>query len=108
MSVRLLSEMPHGSGGGDRVEMTHSERGGQVVGDLALRSTIHAGEDRSVLLDGRTLGVAWGKVPMDSVGAIRHDRTMEILTNVGAMVTGLVTVVAGLFSLASILFDDII
>jgi len=33
---------------------------------------------------------------------------MEILTNVGAMVTGLVTVVAGLFSLASILFDDII
>lgn len=33
---------------------------------------------------------------------------MEILTNVGAMVTGVVTVLAGLFSLATILFDDLI
>jgi hypothetical protein len=33
---------------------------------------------------------------------------MEILTNVGAMVTGVVTVLAGTFSLATILVDDII
>ena len=45
---------------------------------------------------------------MDCVGALRHDHVMEILTNVGALVTGVVTVVAGIFSLATILFDDII
>lgn len=33
---------------------------------------------------------------------------MEILTNIGAVVTGVVTVLAGLFSLATILFDDIV
>jgi hypothetical protein len=32
---------------------------------------------------------------------------MELLTNVGAVLTGLVTVVVGAFSLASILFDDL-
>jgi hypothetical protein len=33
---------------------------------------------------------------------------MEILTNIGAVVTGLVTVVVGAFSIVSIIFDDII
>jgi hypothetical protein len=32
---------------------------------------------------------------------------VEILTNVGAVLTGLVTLVVGAFSVASILFDDI-
>jgi hypothetical protein len=33
---------------------------------------------------------------------------MDFLTNVGVAVTGLVTVVVGLFSLASIFFDELI
>lgn len=33
---------------------------------------------------------------------------MDILINVAALVTGLVTVVVGLFSLAAILFDELI
>ena len=33
---------------------------------------------------------------------------MELLTNVGAVVTGAVTVLVGLFSLATLLFDDIV
>lgn len=45
---------------------------------------------------------------MESVGAPRHDWTMEILTTLGAVVTGLATVVVGLFSLASLFFDDIV
>lgn len=45
---------------------------------------------------------------MDSVGANRHDERMEFLTNVGALVAGLVTVVVGLFALASIFFDELI
>lgn len=45
---------------------------------------------------------------MESVRAVRHDGLMEILTNVVAAIAGLVTVVVGLFSLATIFFDDII
>lgn len=33
---------------------------------------------------------------------------MELLTNVGAAVTGLVTLVVGGFSIAAILFDDLL
>jgi hypothetical protein len=33
---------------------------------------------------------------------------MEILTNVGALITGVLTVVVGLFSIAAILFDDLV
>jgi cystathionine beta-lyase/cystathionine gamma-synthase len=36
---------------GDQVEMPHPERGSQVVDHLPLRSAVHAGEDRSELLD---------------------------------------------------------
>lgn len=64
--------------------------------------------DRSELHEERRLGVGWGKIPIDSVGAIRHDQSMDILINVAALVTGLVTVVVGLFSLAAILFDELI
>ena len=32
---------------------------------------------------------------------------MEIITNIGAILTGLVTVVVGAFSVAAILFDDL-
>jgi hypothetical protein len=32
---------------------------------------------------------------------------MDLITNVAAVLTGLVTVVVGLFSLATILFDDL-
>jgi hypothetical protein len=45
---------------------------------------------------------------MESVGADRHDDLMELLTNIGAVVTGVVTVLVGLFSLATLLFDDIV
>lgn len=45
---------------------------------------------------------------MGSVGARRHDEGMELLTNVGAVVTGAVTLLVGLFSLATLLFDDIV
>jgi hypothetical protein len=33
---------------------------------------------------------------------------MEILTNMGALITGVLTVVVGLFSIAAILFDDLV
>jgi len=33
---------------------------------------------------------------------------MEILTNVGALITGVLTVVVGVFSIAAILFDDLV
>lgn len=33
---------------------------------------------------------------------------MDLLTNVGVVVTGLVTVVSGLFALASLFFDELI
>lgn len=46
--------------------------------------------------------------PMESVGAVRHDAGMEILMNVVAAIAGVATVVVGLFSLATILFDDIV
>jgi hypothetical protein len=32
---------------------------------------------------------------------------MDLITNVAAVLTGMVTVVVGLFSLATILFDDL-
>lgn len=44
---------------------------------------------------------------MESVGAVTDDGLMELLTNVGAVLTGLVTVVVGAFSLVAILFDDL-
>lgn len=44
---------------------------------------------------------------MESVGPVTDDGPMELLTNVGAVLTGLVTVVVGAFSLVSILFDDL-
>jgi len=59
-------------------------------------------------LPGTSPGAGWGKILMESVGALRHDDGMEILTIVGAVVTGVVTVIVGLFSLATILFDDLI
>lgn len=77
-------------------------------GEVSSICVVHADEICSEFLDRETLGVRWGKIPMDSVGAIRHDHVMEILANVGAMVAGVVTVLAGIFSLATILFDDII
>jgi hypothetical protein len=43
---------------------------------------------------------------MESVPPGQEDEDMEIITTVGAIVTGLVTVVIGVFSLASILFDN--
>ena len=44
---------------------------------------------------------------MESVGAGADDGCVEILTSIGAIVTGLVTVIVGAFSVASILFDDL-
>ena len=60
------------------------------------------------LLHEPTLGVEWVEFPMESVGADRHHDVMELLTNIGAVVTGAVTVLVGLFSLATLLFDDIV
>lgn len=45
---------------------------------------------------------------MESVGGFTDDGTMELLTNIGAIVTGLLTVIVGGFALASILFDDLV
>ena len=45
---------------------------------------------------------------MESVPPISDDGLMELLTNIGAVVTGLLTVIVGGFSLASILFDDLV
>lgn len=45
---------------------------------------------------------------MESVGAGADDGFVEILTNIGAVLTGLVTLIVGAFSVASIIFDDII
>lgn len=45
---------------------------------------------------------------MESVGAMSHAHGMEVLINVGAVVTGVLTLVVGLFSLASMLFEDLV
>ena len=44
---------------------------------------------------------------MESVPPWYEDASMDILTVVGAIVTGLVMVVVGMFSLAAIWFDDL-
>lgn len=44
---------------------------------------------------------------MESVPPGYEDAFMDILTVVGATLTGLVTVVVGMFSLAAIWFDDL-
>jgi hypothetical protein len=54
-----------------------------------------------------TLGPEWGKSPIESVGALPDDGGMELLTNIGAILTGLVTLMVGAFSVATILFDDL-
>ena len=43
---------------------------------------------------------------MEYVPGPRHDAVMELITNIGAVVTGLVTVIVGAFSVASIWIED--
>ena len=45
---------------------------------------------------------------MESVPSGYQDRTMELITTIGAIVTGLATVTVGAFSLVSIWFDDLV
>lgn len=106
--IGVFGQVANRAGGGDRVEVADPEDSVEIVGDLALGSTVHALQHRVVSLHESTLGVGWVEFPMGSVGARRHDEGMELLTNVGAVVTGAVTLLVGLFSLATLLFDDIV
>lgn len=45
---------------------------------------------------------------MESVPAGYEDRVMEIITIVGAVLTGLVTIVVGVYSLFAIWFEDLV
>lgn len=45
---------------------------------------------------------------MESVPVWCEDHNMEILTTVGAIVTGLLTVIVGAFSLVTIWFEDLV
>ncbi len=44
---------------------------------------------------------------MESTGEIMDDRHVELVTNIGAVVAGVLTVVVGAYSIAAILFDDL-
>lgn len=44
---------------------------------------------------------------MESVPVGYEDRTMDFITTVGAIVTGVATVAVGVYSLAAIWFEDL-
>lgn len=103
-----LNEMSHQTCCGDRVEVPDAERGRQIVGDLPLGSTVHAREDRSELIDAPTLGANQGLPRWNLSVQWLMLRDMEVIINVGAVVTGMLTLVVGIFSLATLLFEDLV
>jgi len=48
-----------------------------------------------------------GESPMESVGGVSRDAPMDIITNVGAIISGVLMVGVGGFSIAAIWFEDL-